>query len=456
MRPLPAGVVVAWYGDDFTGSAAVMEVLTFAGLPAALFFEAPDAARLARFPGLRAVGIAADARTRSPDWMRSALPAAFAALRATGAPVIHYKVCSTFDSAPEIGSIGVAAEIGLAGGGWAPLVTAAPQIGRWQAFGNLFARAGAEVWRLDRHPTMAVHPVTPMDEADVRRHLARQTALPLGLVDLVDLKSGRGAERLAAERAAGARLVAFDVVDDATLAETGRLVWEAAAAEGPLFAVGSQGLEYALVAAWRAAGLLGAAPAPPPVARVARIAAVSGSCSPVTAEQIARAEAAGFAVVPIDAARAVDPGAWDGECARAEAAALACLGSGLSPIVATARGPGDPAIAACDAARAAAGTTAMVFNERVGAGLGRLLDRVLRATGVGRAVIAGGDTSSHGAQALGLFALTAETAVAAGAALLRGHSHDQARDGLELALKGGQMGPPDFFVRIRDGGPAAA
>ena len=30
---LPDGLLLTFYGDDFTGSSAVMEVLTFAGLP---------------------------------------------------------------------------------------------------------------------------------------------------------------------------------------------------------------------------------------------------------------------------------------------------------------------------------------------------------------------------------------------------------------------------------------
>ena len=36
---LPDGLLVAFYGDDFTGSAATMEVLTFAGLPTVLFLD---------------------------------------------------------------------------------------------------------------------------------------------------------------------------------------------------------------------------------------------------------------------------------------------------------------------------------------------------------------------------------------------------------------------------------
>jgi uncharacterized protein YgbK (DUF1537 family) len=435
VRALPPGLVVAWYGDDFTGSAAVMEVLSFAGLGSVLFFEPPSAARLARFPGVRGVGVAGDARSRSPAWMRAELPGVFAALRALGPAVLHYKVCSTLDSSPEVGSIGAAADVALEGGGWAPLVVAAPRIGRWQAFGTLFVRAGGGVHRLDRHEAMRNHPVTPMDEADVRLHLARQTARWVGLVDLLELKAGRGAAGLARERKAGASVVALDVIDEETLAAAGRLVWEA----GAEVAIGSQGVEYALVAAWREAGLLGPEAAPRGLAAAERIVGVSGSCSPVTAEQLTCAEAAGFAVVGLAVG-----GDWAAECERGAEAAVAALKAGRSAIVATARGP--------------VGETrgSEEFNARIGTGLGRVLDWTLRETGVRRAVIAGGDTSSHGARELGLFALTAEAAAAPGAALLRGWSEDAGRDGIEIALKGGQMGPPDFFVRIRDGGAAAA
>ena len=332
MPPLPTDrPVLAWYGDDFTGSGAVMEVLSFAGLPAVLFLDPPTPAMLARFPGIRAVGLASDARTRSPDWMRAELPAAFAALSALGAPILHYKLCSTLDSAPHIGSIGTAAEIGLAPGALAPLVVAAPQIGRWQAFGTLFARAGdGDIHRLDRHPTMSVHPVTPMHEADVLRHLAQQTDLPLNLIDLVDLKAGRGPARLAEAEASGG-IVALDVIDDESLAAAGALLWQS-----PGFVLGSQGIEYALVAAWQEAGLIAPPPKPAPLAPVDRVAIVSGSCSPVTAAQIDHAEAAGFEIVPLDP-RAPD---WT----AAGDAALAALARGRSPLVATARGRSDPAV----------------------------------------------------------------------------------------------------------------
>jgi hypothetical protein len=44
--------------------------------------------------------------------------------------------------------------------------------GRYQAFGNLFATVEGTAYRLDRHPTMSRHPVTPMTEADLRLHLS--------------------------------------------------------------------------------------------------------------------------------------------------------------------------------------------------------------------------------------------------------------------------------------------
>ena len=92
------------------------------------------------------------------------------------------------------------------------------------------------------------------------------------------------------------------------------------------------------------------------------------------------------------------------------------------------------------------------MNERIGDGLGRILDRVMRTAGIDRGIIAGGDTSSHAALALGVYALTALAATVPGAALCRAHSEDPAHRRLELALKGGQMGRADYFGGIKAGG----
>jgi uncharacterized protein YgbK (DUF1537 family) len=445
------GPWVTWIGDDFTGSAAVMEVLAFAGLPAVLFTAVPDAALLRRFAGMRGVGIATTLRSQSPETMRAGLPPLVRWLEALGAPLLHYKICSTFDSAPEVGSIGCAIEtlLDLRPSRAVAMLTAAPVMRRYQAFGHLFAGLPEGVFRLDRHPVMAHHPVTPMAEADLLRHLARQTVLPGGLISLEHLAAG-GQARLEALVRAGARVLSVDCIDGPSEAAAGRLIWEN---RGKMpVVVGSQGVEYALVQHWRDAGLIGPAPEVGSAGAMGQIVAVSGSVSPVTAGQLAWAGANGFARIGFEAATVCGPeDALAAEEARVVAAAVAAASEGQSPLVHSAAGLDDPAVARFRAALSASGLGAGVANQRIGAALGRVLDGVLRATGLRRAVISGGDTSGHGMQALGLQALGALAPTVPGAALCRAYGAG-AHDGLEIALKGGQMGSEDYFGWIRAGG----
>ena len=444
--------LITFYGDDFTGATAVMEVLSFAGIETILFLDAPDPSVLAQHPDVQAVGVAGIARSKDPAWMDRHLPPVFEALNALGAPILHYKVCSTFDSSPTIGSIGKATEIGAAvrPGRWIPLVVGAPAIGRYQVFGNLFAAAGEGVFRLDRHPVMARHPITPMAEADLGRHLSAQTDLPVSTISLAAMKSGDSDAVLAQHVADGAVIIALDVADDDTLRHAGRLIWQGGTT--PVFAVGSQGVEYALVAHWRAQGDLPAERAEPALTPVDQLFAVSGSVAPITAEQIAVAEAQSFHIIPVQAATAADEASLRAECERALAAALSALSDGHDVIVATARGPHDPAVAAMAAAVDQAGTTMDAANDRLGAALGRMVADVRTATGLPRIAIAGGDTSGHALTALGAEALSAVAPIAPGAPLCQIHARESPQlDGLQVTLKGGQMGAPDFFVTTKRG-----
>lgn len=457
---LPDGLLVAFYGDDFTGSAAVMEVMSFAGLPTVLFLDVPSERQLRRFAHCRGVGIAGVARSQPPDWMERELPRIFSALDRLGAPITHYKVCSTLDSAPEVGSIGKAVDLAAPilarrsnPAKWIPFVVAAPAIGRYQAFGNLFARLAPETYRLDRHPVMRRHPVTPMDEADVRLHLRRQTDRHIGLVDLVALKQGRAQEALRATQKEGGSVVALDVVDEETLERAGALIWSERA--GGLLAAGSQGIEYALVAHWRSLGLLPARPAPVPQGSAGRIAVVSGSVSSVTASQIGAARTRGFQHIALEAADALNPEAWSRAIDRAAIQAAAALNARQSPIVATALGPDDPAVARLTRTIAAAGASAAAVNQRIGEGLGVLLGRLIREHGLRRAAVLGGDSSGHALTALGIDALEAVAPIAPGCPLCRIHAEDPCLDGVEIALKGGQMGGPDILETIRAGGAIA-
>lgn len=445
---LPGGTLVGWVGDDFTGSAACMEVLEFAGVPAVLFLDVPTPGQLARFPDARAIGIATTARSHGPDWMRKHLPACFAFLKHTGAKVIHYKTCSTLDSAPHVGSIGAALEIGKAmiSGDVIPFLVAAPVMRRYQVFGQLFASATDGVHRIDRHPVMARHPVTPMDEADVARHLSRQTVMRFGAVSVEDLATDPSAA-LARETANQAEIVTLDALTDAHMATNGALIWEGA---GQRLCGGSQGIEYALVAHWRGSGDLPQIDKTEGVEPVERIVAVSGSVSTTTADQIAWAEANGFDVITLDAAT-VATGTADEDAIVA--AARNAIDAGKDPLICTARGPDDPGVAAMRAATS--GTDPDRANARIGVTLGRVLKRLLLETGIRRAVISGGDTSGHACRELDLFAFTALAPTVPGAALLQAHSDNPALAGLQLALKGGQMGSADYFGWIKRGGGAA-
>ncbi len=411
--------IFSFYGDDFTGSTDALEALATNGVDTVLFLAPPDDEALRSFRHCRAAGIAGDSRSRSPEWMNRELPAIFQRLRDIGAPVVQYKICSTFDSSPTTGSIGRALELGLAtfGGAWAPVVPAAPLLERYVAFGNMFAASAGAVHRIDRHPVMAHHPVTPMDEGDLRLHLARQTALPIALVDLPTLRHG------AASIPADARAVLFDGIDEDDAERTARLLWESRATP-QLFAVGSSGFTYGMLDLYRRQGWLKPpppCPAPPPVDRLL---VLSGSCSAVTARQTQTALAAGFHGVRLDPRQLHWP--------AAESAAVDQLSAGRSVILYTSLEPDHRADVS--------------DRQSLAAAMGRLLHRVIRASGVSRAVVAGGDTASHAVQELQLKALTYSAPLTRGAPLCRAHGWPTH---LELVLKGGQVGADNFFERVQ-------
>jgi uncharacterized protein YgbK (DUF1537 family) len=436
---LPSGLVLTYYGDDFSGSTDVTEALTFNGLPAVLFLEDPSQERLDRFRGFRALGIAGVSRSQTPEWMAANLPPIFERLKSLGAPLCHYKTCSTFDSSPQIGSIGKAIDLGQSvfGSSAVPLVVGAPILKRYQVFGNLFAAVDGEAFRLDRHPTMSRHPVTPMDEADLRIHLSRQTSKRTALVDILALRSSDIDERFDALMAENPEIVLYDVLDTASLIQAGRLIWTRRP-NAPGFVAGSSGLEYALVAYWQSTGQL---PEPEPHAQpgeVDRLLVVSGSCSPTTERQLRFAMDKGYEGLRLDARKLAQ---GDGpETQRAVEAALKILTQGRSVALYSALGPEDPALSP------AAGD----FQRGLGLRIGVILRDVLQRSGIRRAVVAGGDTSGQAGRQLGVYALTVLKPMAPGSPLCRAWA-DGPFDGLEIVFKGGQVGDVDFFEKVRCG-----
>ncbi|MDW4499917.1 four-carbon acid sugar kinase family protein [Sulfitobacter sp. D35] len=444
-RPL-----VAWYGDDFTGSAVVAEILDGYGIEAVLFVGFPDAALRARFADAQAIGIAGSARSQSPAWMDRELPPIFEWLKDQDPELIQYKVCSTMDSAPDIGSIGRAIEIGskMTGRALTPVMFAAPAFRRYQAFGHLFASDADGMARIDRHGTMSRHPSTPIDDSDTRVHLSRQTDLGVGLVTLEDLATEAPEDSFRREARSARPVVSVDVIDATTEKRAAAAIWGLRDEIG--IAVASQGLSAGLAAHWtdlglctgRTRGSLGPTGRP--------IAVVSGSQSPRSADQIAWGEAHGFATVAFDSPQTA-AGTEEQVIAEAVAAASAYIAAGRDVIVHAARGPDDPRI---DRFRQAADRAHRPMPEAriaLAAAIGQVLARLTQAHGLSRVAIAGGDTSSHAATALGIAALTPLAAIAGGAALHTGHFADPDQLPIEIMLKGGQMGPVDVFGRLREG-----
>lgn len=452
-RPL-----LSYYGDDFTGSTDVMEALSSNGIDTLLFLRTPSPAEIASArQAYAAIGVAGISRSQDVRWLDATLPEVFQRLKEIGAAVCHYKVCSTFDSSPSIGNIGRAIEIGrdvFAGASATPLVVGAPALRRYTAFGHLYASVGDRHYRIDRHPTMSVHPSTPMDESDLRVHLGRQTSLSIGLFDIVAQQQADARERLRAAQEANEVLL-FDVIDEPSQARVGAFIWEQAErVDAPsLFCAGSSGLEHALVAHWAHTGEAGVKPTTWTAEPVEQIVVVSGSCSPVTAVQIDEAEQDGFCCLRADPIRLLLAESRKQELERLRSEAMQALRKGESVLLFTARGPGDPALER---------VTHFISEQRLdqtaalasmGDAMGVLLRHLIAASGVRRIAVAGGDTSGQVVRALNLSALKMHANLAPGVPLCAGYTDIDQAPTIEIALKGGQVGNMKFFSSVRAGRP---
>lgn len=445
-------LLMTFYGDDFTGSTDAMECLEINGIPAVLFLEPPTESQLMRFPDVRGVGVAGVSRTMSPDQMNAELIPKFKALRELGAPFVHYKVCSTFDSSPAVGSIGHAIDIG-----WdifeppmVPMMIGAPFLRRYVAFGNLFARVGDITYRLDRHPTMSKHPITPMNESDLRLHLGKQTDRKIVLIDAwhMDTKSDVELDEYLQQLLDdNAQILMFDTMTTDHMMQIGRLVWSQKG-EKPVFLVGSSGFEYSLGMYLQSIGIV-ESPAPFPTPGTAnQLLIMSGSCAPPTAEQINFVLNHGFKGIRLDSPALVDPATQKEARTNAVQQALTLLDAGENLVMYSALGPDDPAISKTNERMEAIGLNPKTIGHQLGSQQGLIVREIVEQANLHRICVCGGDTCGYVSQQLGIFALRMIIPVAPGAPLCRAYSENQHFDGLEISLKGGQNGVYDYLARI--------
>ncbi|WP_435181378.1 four-carbon acid sugar kinase family protein [Halorussus sp. AFM4] len=448
-------LLFAYYGDDLTGSTDAMEALGLSGVRTALFLEPPSEDDLTgRFSNLQAVGVAGRSRSMTPAQMDDVLPVHFQQLGDLDPPLVQYKVCSTFDSSPDVGSIGHAIDLAQAefDSPFVPLAVGVPALQRYVVFGHLFATADGFTYRIDRHPTMSEHPVTPMTESDLGRHLGQQTDRGVERFTVLDLEDDGVDTAFARVVGSHPEIVMFDTINASHLQTVGRLVWTHAveSRDQPMFAVGSSGLDYALASYWNRIGAVSPPESTPVADSVDQIAVMSGSASPETAAQIEAAlDSDSFVGVRLDTPTLVTSDAQE-ERKRAITETLSALELGKSVILYSARGPNDSAL---QRTREAAADTEQVedVGARLGREQGRIFRRILLEHELSRVCIAGGDTSGHVAPALDIFALEFESPVAPGTPLCVASSTDDRFDRLEIALKGGQTGSEQFFENVRRG-----
>jgi 3-oxoisoapionate kinase len=127
------------------------------------------------------------------------------------------------------------------------------------------------------------------------------------------------------------------------------------------------------------------------------------------------------------------------EFERGDLAATAahCLDRGTPVVVHSALGPDDPRVTKTE--------------TDIGVVLAELTKRIVELSSVRRLVVVGGDTSGTVIRRLGVHALEAIAESAPGSPLCRAYAADPRVDGLEVVLKGGQMGSLTTLVDIQLG-----
>jgi len=401
-------------GDDFTGSSDLANTLAKQGMRVVQYTGVPSEPAA---PAVEAGVVALKSRSIAPEAaVRQSLDA-LRWLQAQGCRQFFFKYCSTFDSTPE-GNIGPVAEA-LAQALDASRVIVCPAFpgtGRSVYMGHLFVKD-----RLLSESGMQNHPLTPMTDPDLRRWLARQTPLSVGHVAAGDVLSGADAIRaaLAAQHAAGHRLIVVDALQDSDLMQIG-----AAAADLRLITGGS-GVALGLPANFARAGLLaggGTAWRGQP----GQCVALSGSCSNATRAQVAlhRETNPAFEIVAAEVIEGrLSPDTLADWLVAQEGVPLAFSSA-------------DPEVVK--------GVQATYGRDRAAAaieGFFAATARALRARGVGKILTAGGETSGAVVGGVGLDTLEIGPEIDPGVPALR------AGDDLVIALKSGNFGAPDYFAK---------
>ncbi|WNJ89031.1 3-oxo-tetronate kinase [Bosea sp. 685] len=413
--------------DDMTGATDVALMLNRAGMRTVQVIGAPSTRASgagASLPDADAVVVALKSRTNPVAEAVADSLAACEALLAAGAKQILFKYCSTFDSTAE-GNIGPVADALMRrlGAEMAIICPAFPANGRSIYQGYLFVGA------VPLHESsMKDHPLTPMRDSNLMRLMGAQTKAPVGHVGYATVLAGAEAvtARFAALAGEGARYVVTDALTNDDLMVLGKAV------AGHVLLTGGSGIAMGLPQNFREAGLLRQRAAPVSLsAPKGRAGIISGSCSTATRGQIKAAVAAGYPALK------VDPLALT---AGTQTAALLAAWALAQPqdkpfLLYSSDDPAEVAAIQDKLGRDKAGETVEhAFAETA---------RLLADGGVSKLLVAGGETSGAVVQGLDIRTLEIGPEIDPGVPWTR----VVAGPDLVIALKSGNFGTPDFFLK---------
>jgi uncharacterized protein YgbK (DUF1537 family) len=408
--------------DDLTGATDIALMLSRNGMKTVQFIGVPQTG--AALDGVDAAVVALKSRTIPADEAVALSLAAAKTLRAAGAQQFFFKYCSTFDSTDR-GNIGPVAEalLDFLGTDLTIACPAFPANARSIYQGHLFVGS----MLLSESP-MKDHPLTKMRDSNLVRVLQRQVKGRVGLVALATVEQGAPAIRTSFDRAraAGERFLVVDAVSDAHLRSIG-----AASADLALITGGS-GVAMALPDNFRAAGRLAAhAPAATLKAPAGRKVILAGSCSQATREQVRVAKEAGLPAFEVDPLAIAD-----GATTAARVAEWALRGASERPVL---------VYSSAEPARVRE-VQDKLGVERAGTIVETLLAEIgvlLRDDGFTQFLVAGGETSGAVVGALGVNALEIGPEIDPGVPWTRSLDAPE----IALALKSGNFGAPDFFLK---------
>ncbi len=416
-------MLIGVIADDFTGASDIANTLAKGVAP-------EGGLRTAQFPGIPTAAVSPEIeagvislKSRSAP-VKEAVSESLDALKwllDQGCQQIIFKYCSTFDSTPA-GNIGPVADaladaLNVSG---VVVCPAFPGTGRTIYQGHLFV---GDV--LLNESGMQNHPLTPMTDPDIRRCLGRQTHHDVAHVALATVAQGGAPLRSAFEQETS-RYVVADAVSDADLLRLGEALSSAK------LITGGSGIALGLPRNMIRAGAKGAASGA--LTNVTGPEAIlAGSCSGATRGQVDQ-HALDHPTLAIDVEAVMR-----GEMGEETLVAFYDAHMGQAPL---AYSSGTP-----DAVRA---VQQKFGREAVAARLDRLFAETARQLvqkGYQRIVVAGGETSGAVAQAiaetLGAPAMVVGAEIDPGVPVLTlGNDTPVA-----LALKSGNFGAPDFFVK---------